>query len=804
MAGSSVGSIQLDLGINKSGFNSDLNGIKKTANSAANSLTKTFRNIAKAAAAAFSIKAIASFAKSCIDLGSDLSEVQNVVDVTFGNMSSKVNDFAQNAMTSFGLSEKVAKQYMGTFGAMSKAFGYTTDAAYEQAAALTGLAGDVASFYNLTTDEAYTKLKSVFTGETESLKDLGVVMTQTALDEFALQQGMGKTTANMSEQEKVALRLAFVQDKLADASGDFARTSNSWANQTKVLSLRFDALKASIGQGLINVLTPVIRMINELVAWLQVAADAFRDFTAAIFGDAGSSSVASSMSEASADLATNTESAAGSAAAIKKSLAGFDKVNILSDSSSSGGSSGTGSGATATASSTTITPTVGEPEISSGFAVKLQKWMNTLPKLSFDVDWAYVLQNITGGFANLWENVKQWTHFVLTISINILNDLGVDILITKLSDLWLSFTNLTNSMTETFAPAITTFYDTAISPLVEWIGTKLSDALSFVKGLFDSWAQWFDDNNQKIVDLSGFVGDLVADIQEFMEPLADKVWEDFKTVISKISELFQGFFTWILDNKEAVLAAVVAISTALIAYKVAVGISSIIDAFRNGTVALTAAQWLQTAAQNALNLAMNMNPIGLIIALIAGLVAGFVVLWNKSEGFRNFFINMWEGIKKAVCGVINGILAGIESFINGILSGVNWLIQGINKISFDVPDWVPGIGGKTLGFNLKEISMVSLPRLATGGYVAANTPQLAVIGDNKHEGEIVAPESKIAEAVAAGVSAAFRQYAQFMGGTGNKQPIHLTVKIGEDDFWSGFVDYHNSIVKRTGDSPLLV
>lgn len=803
MADSVVGQIALELNIDPKKFKQQLQGLNKTAKSSVDGMTSMFGKLAKVAAAAFSIKAITSFAKSCIDLGSDLSEVQNVVDVTFGNMSGKVNDFAKNAMSSFGLSEKVAKQYMGTFGAMSKAFGYTTDAAYEQAAALTGLAGDVASFYNLTTDEAYTKLKSVFTGETESLKDLGVVMSQTALDEYALQQGMGKTTANMSEQEKVALRLAFVQDRLADASGDFARTADGWANQTRVLALRFEAIKASIGQGLINVLTPVIRMINELVAWLQVAADAFRNFTAVIFGDAGGSSVASSMSDASADLADNTASAAGSAAAIKKSLAGFDKVNILSSPSSSGGAGASGAAALA-GSSPTITPTIGEPEISSGFAAKIQEWVNTLPKLSFDVDWDYVTQNVTGGFTNLWETVKQWTHLALTISINILNDLGIDTLITKLSELWLAFTNLTTQLSAVIAPALTEFYDTAISPLVEWIGTKLADALSFVSDLLNDWAQWFDDNNQKIVDLSGFIGDLVAAIEDFMEPLADAVWDTFKGVIQGISDIFQGFFQWVLDNKEVVVAAIVAISTALIAYKAAVGISAIIDAFKSGIVATTIAEKAAAAAQWLLNAAMSANPIALVIAAIAGLVAGFVLLWNKSEGFRNFFINMWEGIKKATVGVINGILVGIEAFVNGIISGINFLIRAINKISFDVPDWVPGIGGKKLGFNLKEISTVTLPRLATGGYVAANTPQLAIIGDNKHEGEIVAPESKIAEAVATGVAAAFRQYAQFMGGTGNKQPIHLTVKLGEDDFWAGFVDYHNSIVKRTGDSPLLV
>lgn len=178
-----------------------------------------------ALAAAFTIKKIVDVGKQCLELGSDLAEVQNVVDVTFPHMANQVDEFAKNAATSFGLSETMAKKFTGTFGAMAKAFGFTEQEAYEMGKSLTGLSGDVASFYNISQDEAYTKLKSVFTGETESLKDLGIVMTQSSLDAYALANGFGKTTNAMTEAEKVSLRFAFVQNQLSAASGDFARTS---------------------------------------------------------------------------------------------------------------------------------------------------------------------------------------------------------------------------------------------------------------------------------------------------------------------------------------------------------------------------------------------------------------------------------------------------------------------------------------------------------------------------------------------------------------------------------------------------
>lgn len=338
-------------------YRDEVEKLKKQTTTAANhverqtaKMKKSFGGLGKMVASVLGVGAIVAFAKSCIDLGSDLAEVQNVVDVSFGKMSGAVDAFAKNAITQFGLSELTAKKYMGTYGAMAKAFGVTGEAGYQMSAAITGLTGDVASFYNLSTDEAYTKLKSIFTGETESLKDLGVVMTQTALDQYALNNGFGKTTAKMTEQEKVMLRYQFVMSSLADASGDFARTSTSWANQVRVLSLQFESLKATIGQGLINAFTPVIRVINTILAKLQTLAAYFKAFTVAIFGDAGGSSdIADSMDSAAGSSgaeADNMDKAAGAAKKMKEYTLGIDELNVLNpdDSSGSGGGSGGGGG----------------------------------------------------------------------------------------------------------------------------------------------------------------------------------------------------------------------------------------------------------------------------------------------------------------------------------------------------------------------------------------------------------------------------------------------------------------------------
>lgn len=359
MGATSVGEIGLDLVINSSGFQRQVSKMEGLAKKAGATL-----------ASAFAVKKLVDFSAKCLDLGSDLAEVENVVDVTFSTMSDQVDKFAKSAAKNFGLSETMVKQYTGTFGAMAKAFGFGEQQAYEMSTALTSLAGDVASFYNLSQDEAYTKLKSVFTGETESLKDLGIVMTQTALDAYAMANGYGKTTSAMTEQEKVALRYKFVLGQLSLAQGDFARTSDSWANQTRLMALQTQSIMASIGQGLINLFTPAIKIINVVLGKVAQLAEAFKGFTELITGKKSSGgsgitdTLTSGLNDATAaagdagsgladaansagNLADNTGAvgaAAKKAAKEMKTLMGFDEINKLAEQTDTGSDSGGGSG----------------------------------------------------------------------------------------------------------------------------------------------------------------------------------------------------------------------------------------------------------------------------------------------------------------------------------------------------------------------------------------------------------------------------------------------------------------------------
>lgn len=294
--------------------------------------------------------------KEALQVASDLTEVQNIVDVAFGSMAWKAEKFSKSALEAFGMSELSAKKTSGTYMTMAKSAGINENAASDMAVTLAGLTGDVASFYNISQDLADVRLKSVFTGETETLKELGVVMTQTNLQAYALSQGINKNISDMNQAEQTTLRYNFVLDRLAFVQGDFARTSSSWANQIRILQERFKQLLGIIGNGLISALTPVVQFLNMIISKLITFANVVSAVFGRLFGKkSGGEQAATGFSAADNAAKSATSSAGGLNNALKGtegqakktakalgSLAGFDELNTISASDSSAGA---GSGA---------------------------------------------------------------------------------------------------------------------------------------------------------------------------------------------------------------------------------------------------------------------------------------------------------------------------------------------------------------------------------------------------------------------------------------------------------------------------
>lgn len=211
--------------------------------------------------------------RQAIDYASDLVEVQNVVDVTFAEGAEEVNKWSKSALDAFGLNELSAKRYSSTLGAMMKSSGLAGDEVRKMSMDMTALTGDMASFYNLNGDEAFEKIKSGLSGETEPLKALGINMSDANLQTFAYSQGINKLTKDMSQAEKVQLRYGYLLSVTSDAQGDFARTQDSFSNQTKLLAEKWNAFRGEMATGLLPILTMVIQVMNNMITVAQAVYD---------------------------------------------------------------------------------------------------------------------------------------------------------------------------------------------------------------------------------------------------------------------------------------------------------------------------------------------------------------------------------------------------------------------------------------------------------------------------------------------------------------------------------------------------
>ncbi len=202
---------------------------------------------------------------AAVKFASDYEEALNKVDVAFGNSSQSVKDWSKNSLTAMGLSKGEALDSAALYGDMATGMGLAQDQAAQMAMRLTQLGADLSSFKNISNDVAQTALKSIFTGETESLKNLGVVMTEANLKQFAMSKGIRKNIKDMTEQEKIQLRYNYVMEKTKNAHGDFERTGGGAANQMRIFQSSLKELGETFGQYILPTFTSVLKNLNGML-----------------------------------------------------------------------------------------------------------------------------------------------------------------------------------------------------------------------------------------------------------------------------------------------------------------------------------------------------------------------------------------------------------------------------------------------------------------------------------------------------------------------------------------------------------
>lgn len=704
------GSVIIDTRMDTSGVQNGVSAIKQSFNS----LGSAVKKIGLLIAGAFAVGKLVQFGKECVELGSDLAEVQNVVDVTFTTMSDKVNEFAKNAMTSAGLSETMAKRYVGTFGAMSKSFGFSEAQAYDMSTALTQLTGDVASFYNISQDLAYIKLKSVFTGETETLKDLGVVMTQSALDQYALANGYGKTTSAMTEQEKVALRFAFVQEQLSAASGDFIRTSDSWANQVRVMQLQLQSLKATVGQGLINIFTPVLKVINILLGKLATLANAFKSFTELITGKKSSGQTSGSGAglagtDAIADTADQYGQAADNAEKLadatndnakatkkankvtKNYLSSLDEVHKVTSTGSNSSSTPSSSGGSGGAGNSGLPSSVGNVDYGN-----LAEGETALDKISDSAKkLADLLKKLWKPFQDAWKKEGKNTINAAKVALDGLKKLAVSVG-KSLVEVWTNGTGTTilTTMLRIAQNVLKTIGNIASGFADAWnknnVGTQIiqniADALvvvmQFVEKIAEDTATWaanldFYPLLESISNLTATFAPILESIGNVLEwiynnivlPMLKWIIEiGLPTVINLISDL-AGFFA---DHQSIIEAFGAALIGAFAAEKIAVlaksisgSITTVID-FTKGLIALMTGSGGIIGGIKAI--ATAIGPGGIFIAAITACIAIGVLLYKNWDKIKEVAGEVWDWIKNKTSTFVNAISSSLKNLASKIVT----------------------------------------------------------------------------------------------------------------------------------------
>lgn len=707
------GSVIIDTRLDTTGVQKGVSAIKQSFNG----LGSAVKKIGLLIGGAFAVGKLVQFGKECVELGSDLAEVQNVVDVTFTTMSDKVNEFAKNAMTSAGLSETMAKRYVGTFGAMSKSFGFSESQAYDMSTALTQLTGDVASFYNISQDLAYIKLKSVFTGETETLKDLGVVMTQSALDQYALANGYGKTTSEMTEQEKVALRLAFVQKQLSAASGDFIRTSDSWANQVRVMQLQLQSLKATVGQGLINIFTPVLKVINVLLGKLATLANAFKSFTELITGKKSSGQTSGSGAGLTGDasgvqdtadaygqaadnagkLADSTEDVADAtkdaAKAAKGYLSPLDEINRYStqDTSSTASktpsTSGSGSGGGTSLPSAVSNVDYGKVAEGETALDKISKSAEKLAKL---------LKKLWKPFQDAWKKEGKNTISAANIALSGIAKLAKSVG-KSLVEVWTNGTGTTmlTTMLKIAQNVLKTIGNIASGFADAWnknnVGTQIiqniADALvvvmQFVEKIAEDTATWAA--NLDFYPLLESISNLTSAFAPILESIGNVLEWIYKNIVlpmlkwvievglPTVVNLVAKVATFLADHQPIVEAFGAALIGAFAAAKIAGLASSVIKSVSGIAMAAKGLISLMTGTGGIMGgikaIATAIGPAGIFVIAVSAAIAIGVLLYKN-----------WDKIKEAATKLKDWVIGKTRGLVDGVTKKLTNLREKISGV----------------------------------------------------------------------------------------------------------------------------
>lgn len=682
------------------------------------------------------------FGKASIEVASDLVEVQNVVDVTFGSMSQEVDDFASNSIKQFGLSELAAKKYSSTMGAMLKSSGIRGNAVTEMSIDLAKLSADMASFYNLSNDVAFEKIMSGMSGMTQPLKELGINMNIANLENYAMAQGIRKSWQEMNQAEQTMLRYNYLLSVTGDAQGDFARNSGSWANQIKILKEQWQEFMGLVGKALMEIMLPVVKFLNKLLEILIDITKEIGKIYTLITGKKAVVETNNKISDTAFDAAEGEEDLAdgiGKAArAARKALAPFDELNILQSNLSGGGGLGN---AFSGGSFGELNTTMSTIQVDNGLEESKKKW-----------------EGFFIWFTDRWNRLKQTFAVPIMVPAPIFASIPNPIYrpnwgLTPPLIPTPVFKEIPNPVYEpnwnlelppipqvVFKPIEYTAYDFSL----ENIKTKTSEGLIWLQAKYGEFTTQLDlglttawntietnynthKENMGII-ASGISTVLVANINQGLSKLGINTnltitttqnnWQTWGKNLGGIAiETAKSFSANIASGFKATASNTITFANNQL---------SNLKAWGNGV--------LEVAAETSKGFVSNM-------------VSGFMTVWDN-------FKSLMSAIGKKISGAFK---ANKEIIVTtAIIGGV--ALAGVG-LALAAPAVIPYVAGALGG-------LTAIPALAKGAVIPPNDEFLAILGDQKSGRNIEAPENLIRQII-----------REELSGSGGTEEINITMPV---------------------------
>jgi phage-related protein len=661
---------------------------------------------------------------SAVDLASQLTEVQNVVDTTFGDMASKVDDFTKTSIQDFGMSELTVKQISSRFQALGTSIGIsseqvangtavankalmsqnntlykTTDSMADMSLNLTRLAGDMASFYDVDQADVAKSLQSIFSGTIAPLRRYGLDLTQATLSEWAMKNGLDANIKSMTQAEKVLLRYNYVMANTQAAQGDFAKTANTWANSVRVLKQEFQAWGSIIGSVVINALKPFVQALNKVmlkvISFTRTVADALGaifGWTIEISGRGATADGMEDIADGVGDIGDNADSSNKKAQKLKKTLLSIDEIHALDDNSDSGSGGGSGSGGS------------GGGGAGSGVDSSLKKTDGLLEKYKSSIKDLYSLGKYIGdALASAMESID-WKKIY--------------------------------QKADNFGKGLADFLNGLISPRLFYdLGATIAGSLNTALHFLNSFGTTFDWTNFGLSIANGING--------FFENF------DFALLAKTINAWVQGIYTALITeaknlSRKDILKGItdflsnldiktveIIVGTLLIKKIISLKLGSVALAFIGKSLSKAIAQAIAskigfelvegagigTAIMQAFKtiFASLSTNLGLLIeGLFSGLSLGDAITAAFGTGAADLLATIGSAFS-----AIAGTILSIVNFVKMLKDGFSW----VNEILM-----VIGVALATIGAILAGVA--ALPAVIVGAIVAAVATIVVVVKDN--------------------------------------------------------------------------